>query len=205
MIRSRRTFLTATGSLAALAAFPTIACPGNSDPEDAYSDIRVTDAWVKATLSSFHATAGALLLGRFSDPMYFLLQSIHWTPNPGQTGSAVSAPKGFVTDFASVPRIFWAALPRDGLYTYPAILHDYLYWEQPVSRKEADAVLDYAMDDFKVPAATRRTVYAAVRAGGGSAWDDNAKRKAAGEKRTLRKFPDDPTTTWAAWKAGDVF
>jgi len=29
-------------------------------------------------------------------------------------------PAGFVTDFASISRLFWTLLPRDGEYTYPA-------------------------------------------------------------------------------------
>lgn len=34
---------------------------------------------------------------------------------------------GFVTDFASVPRVFWRALPPWGRYSEAALVHDFLY------------------------------------------------------------------------------
>ena len=34
---------------------------------------------------------------------------------------------GFVTDLASTPQILWSMLPRAAAYSYPAIIHDYLY------------------------------------------------------------------------------
>ena len=36
-------------------------------------------------------------------------------------------PKGFITDFASVPRWLWSILPPHGKMANAAILHDYLY------------------------------------------------------------------------------
>jgi hypothetical protein len=56
------------------------------------------------------------------------------------------------------------------------------------------------MTDLKVGYATRLAIYKGVRWRGGSAWDANAKLKAGGEKRVLKKYPEDPVTTWAEWK-----
>lgn len=39
----------------------------------------------------------------------------------------ISVPAGFVTDLATIPRIFWTLLPPDGKYAKAAIIHDYLY------------------------------------------------------------------------------
>ena len=66
----------------------------------------------------------------------------------------------------------------------PAILHDYLYWYQPCTREEADALMLVGMIDmevgtFKVPA-----IYETVRQVGQSAFDENRKRRTAGEVRT---------------------
>jgi hypothetical protein len=113
----------------------------------------------------------------------------------------VTVPIGFVTDFASIPRIFWSILPPDGKYTYPAILHDYLYWTQTKTRNVADNILKFGMEDFSVGTVTSTAIYNAVRVFRGSAWDENARLKSMGEKRVLRRFPEDPTATWAAWKA----
>jgi uncharacterized protein DUF1353 len=146
------------------------------------------------------AVSEPLHVGRFADRIYYLTKPIGWKPNPGQKAHEVRVPIGFVTDFASIPRIFWSALPPDGLYTYPAIVHDFLYWEQTVSRSEADAILRYAMEDFRVGARTIDVIYAGVRAGGSFAWNENAALKGSGEKRILRSFPSEPTVRWADWK-----
>jgi hypothetical protein len=144
---------------------------------------------------------GSLHLSRFSDPIYFLTKPITWKPNPGQESfAAVTVPIGFVTDFASIPRIFWSILPPDGKYTYPAILHDYLYWTQTRTKEVADNILKFGMEEFSVGTVTSMAIYNAVRAFGGSAWNENARLKSVGEKRVLRRFPEEPTVTWAAWK-----
>lgn len=157
---------------------------------------------MKAWMTEHKAVTGSLHVGRFADPMYFLLRPITWKPNPDQadTYQAVTAPTGFVTDFASVPRAFWSLLRPDGLYTYPAILHDYLYWTQEKPKSFADNVLKFGMEDFGVSKSIVTAIYQAVSLFGQSAWDENTRRKAAGEQRILQKFPDDPRITWSAWK-----
>lgn len=176
---------------------------------DCFHDGDIADAWILKSRGKLGAVAGRLVLGRFVERMYFLRRSVRWDPNPGQAPKAVEVPTGFVTDFASIPRIFWSALPPDGPYTYAAIIHDYLYWKQSRPREEADLILKYAMEDFKIDAVTVGAIYGAVRLEGQSAWDGNAKLKKAGERRVLAQWPDDagdPTITWAKWKAeADVF
>jgi hypothetical protein len=169
-------------------------------PGAPYADKTAADEWLTRWMQAPGAAVGELHLGRFADRMYFLRQEIGWTPNPGQQGKKVTVPVGFVTDFASIPRVFWSLLPPDGVYTYPAIIHDYLYWERSVDRSEADQVLRFAMEDFKVPTVTITTIYQAVRFGGGSAWTANEALKAAGERRILKQYPTDPTVRWSDWK-----
>jgi len=169
------------------------------------ADPAAVDAWMKTWMSESRQAAGALHLSRFADPTYFLLKPITWKPNPGQESYApVTVPVGFVTDFTSIPRVFWSALRPDGLYTYPAIVHDYLYWEQTVPRETADLIFKFGMEDFRVATSTIAAVYNAVKTFGGLAWQSNAKLKAAGEKRLLTKFPEDPTLTWKQWKANSM-
>jgi hypothetical protein len=71
------------------------------------------------------------------------------------------------TDFASVPRVLVWFLPRYGLYTLPAILHDHLWRvEAPkghITYRDADATLRRAMRERGVPFATRWIMWAAVR------------------------------------------
>jgi hypothetical protein len=176
-----------------------LAQPRRAAPARAARIERWMDEWMDAP----RAPGGTLHLSRFKDPVYFLTTPIGWKPNDGiQTAppEAVEVPVGFVTDFASIPRVFWSLLRPDGIYTYPAIIHDYLYWSQTRPRKVADAVFRLSMEDFKVDRATSFVIYRAVRAAGWSAWSSNAKLKAQGESRILKVFPTDPTTTWAQWK-----
>jgi hypothetical protein len=195
---SRRSFLKIVGGCAASITTGLFAQPSISSTP--YGDKAAADKWIKQWMQSPGSVAGTLHLGRFADRMYFLTKEIGWRPNPGQQAPNVQVPMGFVTDFASIPRIFWSLLPPDGLYTYPAIIHDYLYWEQSVSRGEADLILRYAMEDFKIDAVTIDAIYTGVRLGGGVAWSDNAALKQSGEKRILKAYPMDATVRWVEWK-----
>jgi hypothetical protein len=39
----------------------------------------------------------------------------------------VVAPRDFITDYASSPRPFWAIVPKDGPWTWAAVIHDAAY------------------------------------------------------------------------------
>lgn len=161
-------------------------------------------AWMNAWIEPQKATVGVLHLGRFLDPMYFLLKPIGWTPGPDAPGGLpkVSVPARFVTDLASIPQFFWCILRPDGNYTFPAIVHDYLYWTQPVTRDTADEIFRLGLDELRstISAATRAALFAGVRAGGQSAWDKNAKLRKEGERRFLAELPEDAKVTWEEWK-----
>jgi phosphate/sulfate permease len=99
------------------------------------------------------------------------------------TKKTIVVPKGFVTDLASVPFYFWAVLPRDGVYMLPAIIHDYLYWDQRCGRSEADDVLFLAMKEYEIDAARRWIIYLGVRLGGSFSWRTNRGLKHEGQTR----------------------
>lgn len=99
----------------------------------------------------------------------------------------VIIPTGFVTDFASIPRMLWTLLPPTGAYGKAAVVHDWLYQKRlittlwpttdvPVrsrlcSRGEADHTLLEAMQVLGVTWPTRSTIYAGVRTGGWVTWN----------------------------------
>lgn len=83
---------------------------------------------------------------------------------------------GELTDFASIPRIFWRILPpvgdgKDAKYGPAAIIHDELYklheFDNGVqcSRKTADDVFYAAMRELDVSKWRRDIMYAVVRVG----------------------------------------
>ena len=137
----------------------------------------------------------------FGDWDYFYIRrELAWTPNPGQNLAPVTVRSGFVSDLASVPQPFWSVLPRTGRYAHAAMVHDYLYWTQTTTRSTADEIFRNAMEDSGVAGATIQAMYAAVRAGGQSAWNTNATAKANGERRILSEFPTNPLISWSEWR-----
>jgi hypothetical protein len=155
------------------------------------------DSWMQADKKP----VGSLFVGRFKDPIYFLTKPITWSPNAGQEAyHSVTAPVGFVTDFASIPRAFWSLLRPDGNYTYPAIIHDFLYWTQDRPKDEADQILKFGMEDFAIDTVSSNLIYQGVHLFGGGAWETNAALRKQGELRILKQFPDDATITWEEWK-----
>ncbi len=95
--------------------------------------------------------------------------------------SKISVPVGFVTDFASIPRVARIIIPKLGKWTKAAVIHDYLYQNSESgtryetgyikwSRKGADIVFRDAMADLGVVAWKRWVMWAAVRIGGWLAW-----------------------------------
>lgn len=164
------------------------------------SDGEMIEEWMKS--ASLRAPVGALNVSRFVERIWFLTEPIGWKPdNPDQVDyKPITVPAGFVTDFASIPRIFWSLLPPDGKYVYPAIIHDYMYWVQDRSKSEADEILKIGMEEFDVSWIDRIAIYNAVKKFGGKAWEENARLRRGGEKRVLSKFPQDPRESWFEWK-----
>jgi len=121
----------------------------------------------------------------------------------GQEGSgdSIDVPIGFMTDFASVPRPFWAFLPRWGKYGNAAVIHDYCYWDQSRSRKDSDRIFREAMRVLEVPGYKTRLLYYGVRLGSWLAWRNNKRRKKKGFNKivdvTNLKSTDTPASLQA--------
>jgi len=75
----------------------------------------------------------------------------------------IKVPKGFVTDFASTPRVLWSVFPPWGRYGKAAVLHDYLYQTAMFDRKTCDLIFKEAMDVLGVGKIKRELMYLAVR------------------------------------------
>jgi hypothetical protein len=84
---------------------------------------------------------------------------------------AICVPEGFVTDFASIPRIFWPFIDKLGPQAWPAVVHDYLYTTHPEGRPWADTVFFEALKANSAGLLTRATCFAMVRAFGRWSWD----------------------------------
>lgn len=86
------------------------------------------------------------------------------------SGDTITVPCDFETDFASIPRVLWSLFPPAGPWAPAAVVHDFLYRNGLVSRAEADGIFRDASEDLGVPAWVRWSMYTALRAAGGAAY-----------------------------------
>ena len=100
--------------------------------------------------------------------VYTLLEDLRW--------GELTVPAGFESDGASVPRFFWRLVfpPGDAAALRAAILHDYVYREQPEgwNRADADKLFYGVLLGDGVSAWRARLAYWGVRLFGGRSWDD---------------------------------
>lgn len=93
-------------------------------------------------------------------------------------GRTITVPKGFETDFASIPRAAWQLLdPEDPIIAWPSVIHDYLYSCHGTlpdgftyNRRQADGVLREGMEVCGAGSVIRNTVYQAVQKFGADHW-----------------------------------
>lgn len=114
----------------------------------------------------------------------------------GKQWLEITVPAGFVTDFASIPRLFWRILPPWGSYNRAAVVHDFLYHTHYTTRAEADLIflwlmkeLDELRDEQEAKQQRklrrvrrwarkrrRQIMYRAVRWFGGRSWRNGPKK-----------------------------
>ena len=85
-------------------------------------------------------------------------------------------PAGFITDLASIPRLFrnLPMLDPNGLSRRPAVVHDWLYGSnegRAHGKQFADSFLRSALLAEGASPAVAQTFYLAVHLFGGSSWD----------------------------------
>ncbi len=157
-----------------------------------------------AVMCSGQAPPQSPLVRAFGDNEYWIVaEDMKWVI--GNTQTEIKVPKGFVTDFASIPKALWSfGLSPHGNYSRAAVVHDYLYWTQRCTRDQADRLLVIAMKESGVGGFDEFVIYQGVDRAGGSAWKDNAKEAAAGLPRFVpEKYlqPADPNVKWAPYRA----
>jgi hypothetical protein len=140
------------------------------------------------------------LVRAFSDGGNWILQSpvIY---ELGKKTHVVIVPRGFVTDFASIPKplqILRGILPTSDRYGVAALVHDYLYWRQDCTREQADNIMEIAMMQAGVSLLERKVIREGVRQFGQSAWDANRKARESGLIRTV-SAPHDLVPLTGTW------
>lgn len=114
---------------------------------------------------------------QFKDGKKYLLEDLNIRTDIRGERIWFTIPKGFETDFASVPRFLWFFIaPDDKDILVASIAHDWVYYkkgklkEAQFTRLEADLILKEKMKSFGAGIIKRNLVFLAVRLGGFFNW-----------------------------------
>ena len=101
---------------------------------------------------------------------FVLLEDVCYDVGKPNSGDRIVVKKGFVTDFASTPKVLWGVYPPLGKYSASAIIHDFLLKEGKRTRHEADRIFYESMGVLGIGKVQRYTLYAGVRLGTLGSW-----------------------------------
>ena len=90
----------------------------------------------------------------------------------------IIVPAGFITDFASVPRVFWPIIDPIGEHGKAAVIHDYCYATACYKRLRSDSIFLEGMEVLEVEKWKRQAMYNAVVMFGWWAWYKHRQREA---------------------------
>lgn len=145
------------------------------------------------------------LVRGFADGSNWMLQSPLIHEIGKNSPYVVIVPRGFVTDFASIPQplqMLRVRLPMTARYGTAAVAHDYLYWKQDCTRAQADNIMAIALVEAGLSVIERRLIHEGLKQFGQSAWDANRRARQAGLMRTVGSPHDQvpPTGNWAEYR-----
>lgn len=110
--------------------------------------------------------------------MFKLIESFEYHVGNENSLEIIIVPEGFITDFASIPRLFWTLIGSPaGEYGKAAVIHDYLYSTQQYSRKKSDFIFYEAMGVLNVSTWKRWIMYKYVRFLGWFPWNKYKNRR----------------------------
>jgi len=89
----------------------------------------------------------------------------------------ITVPEGFITDFASVPRIFWLIISPIDEHGKAAVIHDYCYYYAIYSKKQSDLIFYEALYVLEVVPWKAWCMYQSVKIGGHYAWWKHRRRE----------------------------
>lgn len=140
--------------------------------------MRVRQAFLIAALAYSATVVGQVRFGGFIDPIQAefvrgsdgerrmrLLRDVVYVAVDGKRWTA---PKDFLTDGASIPRVFWSFVggPFDGQYREAAVVHDYYCQTKTEAWQDVHRIFYYACRAAGVDELKAKILYAAVRYGG---------------------------------------
>jgi len=111
------------------------------------------------------------------------LESFEYHVGKYPSDEIITVPKGFITDFASVPRIFWPIISPIDSHGKAAVVHDYCYRYAVYDRKKSDEIFEEGLRVLKVSSWKVWCMRKSVILCGWYGWKKNRRR----EKRSACK------------------
>jgi hypothetical protein len=132
---------------------------------------------VEASVNNF---LGPLILEYMDGHHWRIVEGFTYRVGEANSDICVRVPRDFITDFASMPLGVVFKSPG-GKWDKPAVVHDVLYrrgyveahmLQKRITRKEADDIFKEAMGVSGVNWFAKQIIYAGVRVGGRSTWNN---------------------------------
>jgi len=93
-------------------------------------------------MSNFTTTFKGELIGK---NLWKVFEPFEYHVGSYPSNEVITVPVGYITDFASVPRVFWPLISPIDNHAKAGALHDFLYTEGKHTRKECDKIFKEAL------------------------------------------------------------
>lgn len=112
-----------------------------------------------------------LMVKPIDDQNWSLIEGFEYHVGKYPSEEIITVPVDFITDFASVPKMFhWIISPK-GKHTKAAVIHDYCYETELYSKFKSDRIFLEAMKVLNVKLWKRIIMFSAVVGFGLGAWN----------------------------------
>jgi hypothetical protein len=129
----------------------------------------------------YETDKGGRALWQVQQPLVFASETL---------GREITVPAGFITNYASVPRLPLIFLVAGDRSFDEAAVHDWLYTSHECTKDQADRVfLEALLLNPKIPAGLAQTMFKAVSWFGGGSWSDETSIQQPEHIRALIRQP----------------
>jgi len=111
-----------------------------------------------------------LVVKQLNERWWVLKEGFEYHVGEYPSKEIIIVPAGFITDFASVPKIFWGIIKPTGKHGKAAVIHDYCYATAIYSKFRSDQIFLEAMTVLGVEPWKRNVMFHAVVCFGFFAW-----------------------------------
>lgn len=118
-------------------------------------------------MSQFTRNCRVEVIGR---NLFQLIEPLEYHVGCYPSEEIIIVPDGFITDFASVPRVFWPIISPIDIHANAAVIHDFMYQMYYAPKKDCEWIFNEAMTVLKVPDWKRVCIYNSVYYFGWKTW-----------------------------------